>query len=135
MHSALLNALLFMAAQAAQTGGQPPVVLACDIPASPDPMKATGAAHHAERVFRIAPGSLQEWGPQEQKFGRNLCQAYTCTRSPTRTEGSLSSATVAYTVGIEYSTGAAYWRVVGASGLKTKGGACRVVPAPTPSGP
>ncbi|HEX4709365.1 hypothetical protein [Phenylobacterium sp.] len=132
MHTALLNALLLMAAQAAETGAQPPIVLACNLPTSPATVAA--AATPAERVFRIAPGSLQEWDVEQQRFGQNLCEAYACARSPTRAEASVSSATVSFTVGVEYSTRTAYWRVLGASGLKTTEGSCRIVPAPTPGG-
>jgi hypothetical protein len=134
MHIALLNALLVMAAQVAQTGAQPAVVLACNIPANPA-KAAAAAAPPAERVFRIAPGSLQEWGAAQQRFGQNLCLAYACARSPTRVEGSISTATVSYTVGIDYSTHSGYWRAAGASGLKTTEGSCRIVPAPTPGEP
>jgi hypothetical protein len=134
MPTALLSGLLFLAAQAAGAGtgagAQAPMVLACNIPR----VSATAGAP-PERLFRIAPGSLQEWDVRQQKFGANFCLDFPCVRSPKALEGTVSSASVAYTIGIDSGTGAAYWRVKGASGFKPTEGTCRVVPAPTPRAP
>lgn len=122
MHAALLSGLVVMA----QAAGPPsPVFLACSMPAN-------GVT--AERIFRVAPGSFQEWDAAKQDFGKNFCEAFACSKTPERMEGSISSASVSYTVGIVNDTGEGYWRAAGASGLSANKGACRVVPAPTPRG-
>lgn len=115
---------LAMLAQTAAAHAQAPVVLACTLPA------AGGAAAPAERLFRVAPGSFQEWDAAQQKFGPNLCAAYACAKTAERSEGTIGSASVTYTVGVLHSTGEAYWRAAGATGLATDHGACRIASVP-----
>ena len=106
-----------------------PVVVACRFPGQS--IAGAPASAPTERVFRLAPGSFQEWDAATKKFGQNICLSYACAKTPDRTEGSISSASVSYTVGITNGTGDAYWRAQGASGLAANHGACRVVAQPT----
>lgn len=120
-------ALFFgMAMLAPSTGAhaQSPVVLACRLPA------AGAVAAPPERLFRVAPGSFQEWDAVQRKFGANLCAAYSCAKAADRLEGTIGSASVTYTVGVVHATGEAYWRAAGATGLATDHGPCRIVAAP-----
>ena len=126
MHLAFLSALAVMAVQPAAAAVLKPVVLGCNLPSRP----GTGAptTTSAERVFRIGPGSFQEWNTIRKEFGGNLCAAYTCVRTPDKTEGTVSSASVIYTVGV--TGGHGYWSVVGAAGGGPRSGACRILTAP-----
>jgi hypothetical protein len=112
-------------------GGAQPVILACNLPVQ----AVAGAAvvPPAERVFRVAPGSFQEWDARKQAFGENFCAAFACAKTPGRMEGNISSASVSYTVGVVSGTSEGYWRATGASGLAAKQGACRIVAAPPSS--
>jgi hypothetical protein len=49
-------------------------------------------------------------------------------KSADRAEGTISSASVAYTIGV--AGGQGYWRVLGASGGGPRSGSCRVVTEP-----
>ena len=124
MHAALLSGLMILAQAAAGA----PVVLACDIPSPPGRAIATAAPH--ERIFRVGPGSIQEWNDSSREFGPNLCAAFGCVKTADRSEGTISSASVAFTVGVVNSTGQGYWRAAGASGLAVTRGACRVITPP-----
>ena len=117
---------LAMLAQSAAAHAQSPVVLACKLPAA----NVAGTPASAERIFRVAPGSFQEWDAAQRKFGANLCAAYTCAKTAERSEGSIGSASVTYTVGVVHATGEGYWRATGASGLATDHGSCRIAAAP-----
>ena len=123
-------ALLFVLAGAAMPQAavavESPAVIACNIPAR----SITGAPPTAggERIFRIAPKSLQAWDPVQKAFGPNLCSAYSCTRTAGRTEGTIGSASVTYTLGV--AGGQGYWRVMGASGGGPRSGTCRRVREP-----
>ena len=123
---------LAMLAQSAVARAQSPVVLACTLPAA---STAASAAAPAERLFRVAPGSFQEWDPAQRRFGANLCAAYACAKTADRSEGSIGSASVTYTVGVVHATGEAYWRATGASGLAADHGPCRIATAPETSRP
>jgi hypothetical protein len=116
-------ALLFQSAGAAPGA---PVVLSCSFPVA-----GASAAAPAARIFRVGPGSLQEWDAGLRQFGRNLCLPFACVRAAGRTEGSISSASVSYTVGVSDS-GEAYWRAQGATGFAAKQGVCRVINPPNP---
>src|SRR4051812_21657580 len=96
--AALLSVLALAAMPRAAAAAQGPVVISCNLPAR----SITGAPVTAggERIFRVAPGALQAWDPTKKSFGGNLCAAYTCQRSANRTEGTISSASVAYTIGV-----------------------------------
>jgi hypothetical protein len=117
---------LAILAAATAARAQSPLVLACKLPAAKAP------APPAERIFRVAPGSFQEWDPVQRRFGPNLCAAYACSKSAERLEGVIGSASVSYTVGVVPSTREAYWRVNGASGLAADHGPCRVTAEPKP---
>ena len=132
MRAAFLCGLAVLA-QAAGARAQSPVFLACNIPARAAPGGPPAAP--VERTFRVAPGSFQEWDAARHQFGRNLCLAFACVKTADRSEGSVGSASVTYTVGIVAATGEAYWRALGASDLGATQGPCRVVPAPTGSRP
>ena len=124
-HAALLSVLAITAAPDGAVTAQKPLVLACNIPANTIAgVPATGDG----RLFRIGPGSLQAWDPDRKAFGQNLCSAYNCVRAPDRTEGTISSASVAYTIGVK--SGQGYWRVLGASGGGPRNGACRILSEP-----
>ena len=126
--AALPCLLLVLGAATART--QAPHVLSCEIPA---PITATAAsdAKPAPRIFRLSKGRFEAWNPQEQAFSENLCEVFTCTARADRLEGSLSSASVVYTVGVDAGTGRAYWRVLGASNLPRAEGSCEAVADPT----
>lgn len=127
MNVALLSGLALMA-QAAVAGDRPPTTLACDLPS---PSVSGAVAKPTRRIFQVAPGLLREWNVGKQAFGVNLCTVFACLKAPDRSEGSITSASASYTVGIDHGTGQAYWRATGASGLTIPKGPCRVVPAPT----
>ena len=112
-------------AQAAAANAQSPVVIGCKLPAA-------DASDTAERFFRIAPGSFQEWDATRRDFGQNLCSAYACAKAPDRSEGTIGSASVTYTVGVAHATGEAYWRATGATGLAADHGPCRIAAPPKP---
>jgi hypothetical protein len=120
-------ALVFGLAMLAQSTGaqaQAPIILACKLPV------AGAAGAPPERLFRVAPGSFQEWDADQRKFGANLCAAYSCAKTADRSEGTIGSASVTYTVGVVHATGEGYWRAAGATGLATNQGACRIASAP-----
>jgi hypothetical protein len=123
MRAVLLCGL--MMAQAAAASAQSPVVIGCKLP-------SVGAQTPVERFFRVAPGSFQEWDAARKAFGQNLCSAYACAKSPDRSEGTIGSASVTYTVGVTHDTGEAYWRATGASGLAADHGPCRIAAPPKP---
>ena len=90
MLAPFISVLALLAAQpvavaAPPTGAQPAraVILACNLPTrSVAGAPATGSG---ERIFRIAPGSFQEWNSTRREFGGNLCGAYTCVRTANKT--------------------------------------------------
>jgi hypothetical protein len=126
MIAALLSglALLAQTTSAVQPGTK---IVSCDLPAP-----VTGAAARptpAPRVFEIGAGMLREWNTVAQQFGPNLCATYSCSKTKGRIEGSISSSSVKYSVGIETATGDPYWRATGASGLAKPYGACKTLKA------
>ena len=125
MNVALISGLVVLA-QSAELG--PPVILACNLPTPA--VAGAPPAPSAERIFRVAPGSFQEWDAGKQAFGANFCAAFACAKTPGRMEGNISSASVSYTVGVVSGTGGGYWRAAGASGLSANQGVCRVIATP-----
>ena len=119
---ALAAALLLQAATPAAPALQRTWLLDCDVGTAQAP---------AVRVFRIGPRLLQEWKPQEKKFGSNLCLGYSCKVAPNRLEGRVSSASVTLMIRIDPATKKASWATVGASGLKRTSGPCATRPDPT----
>lgn len=115
-----------MAAQPAAAAAPSPVILACNLPARTAPGVAPST--RADRIFRVGPGSLQEWDAARRQFGSNLCGAFACVRTANRSEGTISSASVSYTIGVAQGVG--YWRVVGASTGGARSGSCRTVTEP-----
>jgi len=96
-------------------------ILTCDMASATD-LAAT------ERVFRIGPGSLQEWKPEMRAFGSNLCLAYTCAVEGERTTAELRSASLTLTLTLVRGDPQATWRTLGASGLARPQGTCAVGP-------
>jgi len=88
-------------------------------------MPSAGSAP-SERVFRIAPRVFQEWRPADKAFGNNLCASFPCSANRDRLEGTISSASVVFTVQVDRRTGGATWRTQGASNLATSTGACTI---------
>jgi len=117
-----LAAALTLLAQSAVAAAPSTRTLACDIPAP------GGASATTARIFQFGPGSLREWDSAKKVFGPNRCESFACNKIPGRTEAAISSASLAYTVGVDDATGKGYWRVAGASGASPKQGACRVIP-------
>lgn len=129
-----LPVLLFVggcaALQASAAWSQAPRFLSCEIPT---PMGIAGtatAAHDGPRIFRLAPGSFSEWSPQDHEFGQNLCDAFACSADAKRVEGTISAASVSYSIGLDQTTGRGYWRATGASNLPRTEGSCSLISDP-----
>jgi hypothetical protein len=105
---------------AASAPAQGPWILSCEV----TPAIGAGADKPGLRVFRIAPGVLQEWRPGIKAFGGNLCQSYSCVSEKGRLEGVISSATLNLTISLDPAKGEASWKTVGASNLGASSGAC-----------
>lgn len=118
--AAIATALALTAA--AGTPGAGPWIVTCNM-AGPGESPASA---NAQRVFRIGPHLFQEWKPEKNAFGRNLCVAFSCIGAQDRLEGVISSPTLSLTVTLEPATGRASWRALGATGLKTTSGPCAV---------
>lgn len=117
-------AVLAAAAQLAGAGAAP-IVLVCSIPRSEPFAPAATVPKLERRTFRIGPGSFEEWSERDGRYGPNLCAAVRCHASPERSEGTIGTASVVYTVGLDRRSGAGYWRVVGATGFRQTEGVCR----------
>jgi hypothetical protein len=98
-------------------------VLTCDMASASDPTSV-------QRVFRIAPHSLQQWDPARRGFGPNLCLSFACSADAHRTTGTISSASLNVTISLDQATRQATWKTVGASGLTKPAGTCTVGPDP-----
>ncbi|MFC3079976.1 hypothetical protein ACFODL_17885 [Phenylobacterium terrae] len=119
------------ALQAGAATAPQPRVLACDVPDTiTSAPGAAGPLATKQRVFRIGPGRLEEWSGIYGDFGPNLCDVAACVTEPGKTEGTISTASVAYTIGVDAVSGAGYWRVIGATGFRQTEGTCRPVPDP-----
>lgn len=126
---------LALVAQAGAAAAQSPTVLSCTIARrAPAAAGAPASVVHEERVFRVGPGSLQEWERDVRHFGPNLCGVFACAANGDRSEGTITSASVAYTIGVDHKTGVGYWRSMGASGLAETNGACRQTVDPSIAG-
>jgi hypothetical protein len=97
-------------------------ILTCDL------MDFAGGADARPRVFRLAPRLLQEWKPLERQFGPNLCDSFICTVSPGGLQGSVTSASLIVTVGLDRQTGTGWWRTTGASNSPRTSGRCAARP-------
>jgi hypothetical protein len=128
---------LALVAQAGAAAAQGPTILSCTI-VRPAATGGSASGVREERVFRIGPGSLQEWEQDVRHFGPNLCEVFACAANRDRSEGTITSASVAYTIGVDHKTGVGYWRSVvpvsGAIGAETKG-ACRQTADPSTPAP
>lgn len=112
---------------------KPTVTLTCSFLQAPS---AAGAGPRTkQRVFRIGEGAFHEWDPLTKRFGPNLCSAFTCKGDRNRLEGSITSASASYTVGLDRATRQADWRAVGATGLAQSSGHCAVTRDPEKPAP
>lgn len=121
----------FAALQASTAWSQSPRFLSCDIPS---PIGIEGSASDARigpRIFRIAPGSFSEWNAHYHEFGPSLCEAFTCIADAKRLEGTISSASMMYNIGVDQTTGGGYWRAKGASNLPRTEGTCSLIADPS----
>ena len=134
-----LPILLFIggcaALPASAAWSQSPRFLSCDIPAPMGIEGSATAAPSGPRIFRIAPGSFSEWDQDERAFGPSLCEAFTCKADAQRLEGTITSASIIYTIGVDHTTGVGYWRAKGASNLPRNEGTCSLIADPTRSRP
>jgi len=111
----LMLAILLLGVGRAAQAAPGPWIVTCDV-GQPEP-----------RVFRIAPRLFQEWRPERKQFGSNLCQSFACHGDRHRMEGSISSATLVFTVSLDVDRGQGSWRAIGSSGLSRRDGPCTVV--------
>ena len=107
------------AKEAAKAPARGFAVLTCDMVSASDPASV-------QRVFRIAPRSLQQWDPARRGFGPNLCLSHTCSADAHRTTGTISSASLNVTISLDRTTRTATWKTLGASGLTRPNGTCSV---------
>jgi hypothetical protein len=118
-------AILALAAATTTTPPAAPataLVLTCDM----GPPPGQPAAASQVRVFRIAPGSFQEWRTAERRFGNNLCLSFPCAREQGHLRGVIRSTSLEVTVEVDPAAGAGSWKALGASGLSRSAGPCRV---------
>jgi hypothetical protein len=112
----------------ALAAAQPPVaerwILTCDIPSGP----ANAAQPAAPRVFRLGPKLFQEWKPDTNRFGTNLCEAFTCAADRDNLTGTLTSASVILTVTMNPASGSGGWTTTGATNLPQTQGRCTAEP-------
>lgn len=134
-----LSILLFIggcaALQASAAGAQSPRFLSCDIPSPIGIEGSAPAAPSGPRIFRIAPGSFSEWDQSDHEFGPSLCEAFTCHADAQRLEGTITSASIIYKIGVDHTTGVGYWRAKGASNLTRNEGACSLIADPSQARP
>lgn len=121
---AIAALILSGVAGAARAAAPPagPWILTCDMPSSAAP------ATTAHRVFRIGPRLLQEWRPDDKRFGNNLCASFACAADRDRLEATISSPSLILTVQVDRRTGGATWRTQGASNLARSNGSCTIQP-------
>ena len=96
-------------------------ILTCDMASAAD-------SASTQRVFRIGPGSLQEWKPEGRGFGSNLCGPFTCAVEEGRETAEIHSASLTVTLTLMRGDRQATWRALGASGLSKPQGTCAVGP-------
>lgn len=127
---------LALAAGAGEARSQAPLVMTCAMTRpSTAPPGAAKPIIREERTFRIGPDRLEEWRPEDRRYGPNLCAAFGCAGNADRTEGTIGSASVTYTIGVDHRSGSGYWRSVGASGRSETQGVCRQVADPAVTAP
>jgi len=100
------------------------MILSCDM----GPPPGTTGAPSVVRVFRIAPGSFQEWRPGAQRFGNNLCLSFPCVREQGHFRGVIRSSTLEVTIEADPAAGVGGWKALGASGHSRTSGPCRAQP-------
>jgi hypothetical protein len=123
MYAALLSSLALLA-QAAPAAGAATVTISCEIPSA---ALAAGGSKLRTRVFQIGPGSFRERSEVTREYGANLCLSVSCVKSPGRSEGTISSASVTYVVGVRNGGADAYWRATGATAVTPTHGVCRIL--------
>jgi hypothetical protein len=100
------------------------MILSCDM----GPPPGAHGAPSVVRVFRISPGSFQEWRPATQRFGNNLCLSFPCAREQGHFRGVIRSSTLEVTIEADPAAGVGSWKALGASGHSRTNGPCRVQP-------
>jgi|GraSoiStandDraft_4_1057263.scaffolds.fasta_scaffold44035_3 hypothetical protein len=99
-------------------------ILSCDIPRVGD----SASARTAPRVFKLGPKLFQEWKADTNRFGTNLCEAFTCAADRDQLTGTLTSASVILTVTMNPAAGAGGWMTTGATNLSRTHGRCTAKP-------
>lgn len=127
MRASFLIPAAFLAVLPASALAQSAFIATCDV--GPP---GQGQQGPATRVFRVAPGSLQEWQAEHKAFGPNLCLSFSCTGERGKLEGRIESASLIFTLALDPAAKTAAWRTVGASGLARTSGTCEVKPEPPP---
>jgi hypothetical protein len=125
---AVLSLAVFLGVAAAAPS-QGPWILTCNM-AGPN---EAASSPNAQRVFRIGPQLFQQWLPQKNAFGRNLCISHRCERAADHLGGTISSPSLVLTVTLDLTRGTASWRTQGASNLRTNSGPCTVGPDKPPA--
>jgi len=118
------------ALQTSAAWSQAPRFLSCEIPAPAGISGTPTAAHDGPRIFRLAPQSFSEWSARDHEFGPNLCDAFACSADARRVEGTITAASVSYSIGLDQTTGGGYWRAKGASNLPRTEGSCSLISDP-----
>lgn len=130
MKTSLFAAIgLCIALQANAAWSQPARVLSCDIPAQLGSIGPATTGQAQPRIFRLSPNRFEEWSAADREFGPNLCETFPCKSDAQRLEGTITTASVAYSIGVDQE--GAHWRAKGASNLPRNQGPCKVVPDPS----
>lgn len=127
----MISLVVGVAAALLQTSGAPlqgAWILTCDLPSAAAPQAAG-----ARRVFRLAPGSLQEWDNESKDFGSNLCEVFACRTDSGRLEGTITSASLILTIAADPAARQATWRTQGATNLGRSSGTCGMEPERKPA--
>lgn len=119
---ALAAFTLLLAPEVQSTAPSNAFILTCDV------SKPGGPA--ATRTFRIAPKVFQERKAGAKAFGPNLCLSFPCSVDRAKLEGTISSASVIFTVTADPAAGSASWRSKGAANAGRSSGACKLSQEP-----
>jgi len=122
---------VFAAFQSHAVWSQSPHFLSCEIPAQLGSTGVQATARAGPRIFRVAPNTLEEWDSRDRQFGVNLCETSACRANAQRSEGSITTASMAYNIGVDHKTGKGYWRAKGASNLPRTEGKCDLIADPS----
>ena len=119
------------ALQSPAVWSQSPHFLSCEIPAQLGSTGVQTTSRAGPRIFRVAPNMLQEWDSRDREFGVNLCETAACSANAQRSEGSITTASMAFVIGVDHKTGKGYWRATGASNLPRTEGKCDLIADPS----